>query len=368
MLRPFESIYVHVPFCAAKCDYCAFYSIPSAPAELRSAYLERLTAELTAHADQCSTIASVYVGGGTPTCLTDDELLHMLKDLWSRVTPADDVEFTVECNPATLTPEKIDILAESGVNRVSLGVQSFDPSLRLAIGRRTDPGAVDIVAGQLRRAGIGNIGLDLIFAIPGQTTAQWENDLETACSLAPSHVSTYELTIEEGTRLSARHVSRPSDATIVRMWEAAERVSAGAGLRRYEVSNLAVRGRECRHNLAVWHGATYLGLGPAGTSFDGESRRTNPADLEAWLTGERGDQDVLAPDARAVEVLAIGLRTCDGWDRLGFAERTGFDYMQLRGPVLGEMARAGLLELSEVGVRPTKRGLLLADRVARDLL
>ncbi len=369
MKRPLESLYVHVPFCASRCDYCAFYSVAGADAGLRRAYLERLDRELAEGAERCESLKSVFVGGGTPSSLPADELGGLLAAIGRTMRLQADAEFTVECNPESLTEEKVAVLVDGGVNRVSLGVQSFRPELRAAIGRR---GGLDRLNGTLealRERGISSIGFDLIFAIPGQTVEQWRDDVRRACELDVCHLSTYELTYHEGTRLADRtpRVDTHEEVALA-MWKAAAEAARPAGLLRYEVSNLARPGFECRHNQAIWHGATYLGCGPAAASFDGAVRSTNVEDLDAWLQGAEPVEDRLPPEQRAAEVLGVGLRTVRGWRAEEFRARTGFDFIALRGDELARLADEGLLELIGQAVRPTERGLLFADTVARRLL
>jgi len=368
MPREFTSLYVHVPFCQARCDYCAFYSIPGAPPEARQAYLAGIDRELTDHAPQCASLDSVYVGGGTPSALTEDELEALLGTVRERMQLKPDAEFTVECNPESLGRGKAEVLAAHGVNRVSMGVQSFDPELRQTIGRSGGLDGLDDQLGALHEHGIGNIGMDLIYAIPGQTLDQWRTDLRRVCAGGVSHVSTYELTVHEGTVLACRKLPRPGDDLSVNMWRVAAEEAGRAGFRRYEVSNLSRPGRECRHNADIWHGATYLGVGPAASSFDGETRWTNVEDLHGWLDGAEPDPDPLPPPKRAGELLGVGLRTVRGWNRDEFLSRVGIDFMRLRGAELRELADQGLLVLTDDAVRPTERGLLFADMVARRLL
>ncbi len=368
MTGAFQALYVHVPFCAARCDYCAFYSVAEAPADLRAAYLRRLDGELADGAARCGELSSVYLGGGTPSSLSAEELDELLSLIGRHWRPAADAELTVECNPASLTPQKVAVLAARGVNRVSLGVQSFRPALRRAIGRRTGIERLPDAMGDLRASGIDNVGLDLIYALPGQTLEDWRDDLERACAMEPRHLSTYELTVEPGTPLAARAPELPDEETRVRMWELAAEVAAGAGLRRYEVSNFAAPGYACRHNVDVWHGVPYLGCGPAASSFDGRLRWTNPAQIPAWLGGAEPAFDALPPEARAAELLGLGLRTTAGWTRAEFAERTAADYAELRGEALAGLAEEGLIEEGRQRVRPTARGLLFGDRVMARLL
>jgi oxygen-independent coproporphyrinogen III oxidase len=353
------AVYVHVPFCAARCDYCAFYSVAGSSADLRGRYLERVRGERAA-LDQPPT--SIYVGGGTPSVLEPDELADLLGMLGTAP------EFTVEANPDSLMPEKIDILARCGVNRVSLGIQSFLPAHRRTIGRRgTLAGLADTLS-RLRAAGILNIGMDLICCIPGQTLDDWRVDLTRAADCGVRHVSTYELTAEEGTRLAAARLPAASEETSVEMWRLAAELLRPFGLERYEVSNLSQPGSECAHNMDIWHGGAYLGFGPAAASFDGGDRWTNPADIGAWLDGRPPDRDHLPPARRAAEILALGLRTTAGWTRPQFRAATGTDIIESYGDILAELAGHGLLELTDDAVRPTERGLLLADAVARRLL
>ncbi|MDX9979225.1 MAG: radical SAM family heme chaperone HemW [Lentisphaeria bacterium] len=362
----YESLYLHVPFCAAKCDYCAFYSEAGAAPARRRRYLDRLRAELAA-ASQPEPLASVFIGGGTPSLLEPAELDELLRLVTTHFQLAPAVEWTVECNPDSLDGAKIDRLARHGVNRVSLGVQSFRPELRAILGRRGSLGDLAATLARLRTAGIVRQNLDLIYAIPGQSLAVWREDLARVADLGVGHVSAYALTIEEGTRLAAR-LGAPDDASFEAMWDLADEVLGGAGIRRYEISNFARPGEECRHNLAIWHGGTYLGCGPAATSFDGRDRWTQPPALDDWLAGLPPERDELPPRDRACEILAFGFRTLVGWQWPAFRARTGYDAQALRGPELAELVRHGLLAPRGDGLAPTRAGLLLNDSLLAHLL
>jgi oxygen-independent coproporphyrinogen-3 oxidase len=310
----------------------------------------------------------VFVGGGTPTLLEPAELLRLLGSIRRHSDPAPDAEFSVECNPESLSPDRVSVLTGAGVNRVSVGVQSFEQTLRQTLGRGGE--VTDIVRGMemLRKAGIDNLGADLIYAIPGQTLSDLERDVRRVCELGVKHLSAYELTVEEGTRLARNGPAQIDPDLAVDMWRTVARVAQEYGLRRYEVSNLAVPGYECRHNLAVWHGAGYLGCGPAAASFDGRLRWTQVPELEAWLAGAEPDYDELPPDRRAAEILGFGLRTVEGWDAPTFRDCTGFDPYTLRGPVLEDLERAGLIHTNAHRLAPTEQGLLFADTIAAELL
>ncbi|MCF7855763.1 MAG: radical SAM protein, partial [Candidatus Pacebacteria bacterium] len=270
--------------------------------------------------------------------------------------------------PESLTHEKLQVLCDGGVNRLSIGIQSFNPVHRQTLLRRGSPAAYQNILRRVRESGFTNVNVDLIYGIPGQTVADWMMDVSMALDYGVTHLSTYGLTLEEGTALATKPCVRVEDAVQVDMWEAAGRLAAARGLRRYEVSNLAIPGKECGHNLAIWYGATYLGCGPAASSFDGAVRWTNPADLDVWLRGAAPMYDELAPNLRAAELLAFGLRTTMGWDLAVFQEQTGFDAMTLRGDAIESLAADGLLQVDGSSLCPTERGLLFADTIAVRLL
>jgi oxygen-independent coproporphyrinogen-3 oxidase len=359
---------VHVPFCNGKCDYCAFYSSASFTAELRKAYLERLALEFATFAPHCQPLETVFIGGGTPSCLDNTELQQVLGLIRRHFRFAPQLEFSLEANPDSLTPDKIRICHEHGVNRFSLGVQSFNPKHRRMIGRRGSLQDLESLIETVHQLETPNLNLDLIYAIPGQTPDDWLEDVARACQLGIQHLSAYSLTLEEGTPLSKRDTEAPSDETSVAMWRGVAQVAGRFGLRRYEISNFALPGRECRHNDRIWHGAHYLGCGPAACSFDGNLRWTNPASLTEWLAEVPPTIDPLPPRDRAAEILAFGLRTLSGWSRPQFRECTGFDYQELRGEAIEGLIAAGLLEYKENRLCPTEEGLLFNDSVAEELL
>lgn len=383
--QQFEALYVHVPFCARKCDYCAFYSRADSAPAVRQAYLERIGREFAEFADRAfAPLDSVFFGGGTPTFLEPRELEALLRAVRRSFRIRPDAEISMECNPESLTEAKAAVMAAWGINRVSLGVQSFSPALRETLGRHGNPELVAPALRMLRRHGIENLGIDLIYAIPGQTLKDWENDLRRALELRPKHLSTYSLTVEEGTALEGRqktegrrqkledgrqNAQHETDELSAEMWAAAETVAESAGLKRYEISNFALPGFECRHNLATWHGGAYLGCGPAACSFDGALRWGNPSSLDEWMKPEiRRELDRLPPEARATEVLIFGLRTIAGWSRGQFQARTGFDFLELRSPQIRQLAADGLLELQDDRLCPTRLGLLFNDVIGRELL
>jgi len=369
--QAFQLLYVHVPFCRAKCAYCAFYSVAGHQAQLWAAYEQHLGAQLQIQAANCAELEAVFFGGGTPARLGRARFARLLQQLRTAMPIRTEAEITVEINPEFLTPTIIATLAAAGVNRISIGVQSFDPQLRARLGRHGDLQRLHRGMQLLQTAGIGNINFDLIYAIPGQTLTQWRTDLERALDMGITHLSAYSLTYEEGTALAgsaAIDTAADNDQRAVAMWQQCTRIAAAYGLQRYEVSNLAKPGFQCHYNQQVWHGQTYLGLGPAASSFDGINRWTQVADIHAWLRDAAAEIDFLPREQRAAEILAFGLRTVAGWKRQQFQQITGFDYMQLRAAALQQLAADALLELRADSVAPTARGLLFADTIVEQLL
>ncbi len=351
------NIYIHVPFCRGKCGYCAFYSEPIFSGAMFTQWLEKLGCDIESAAVQ-SPVETLYLGGGTPT-LPEPEMLERLYAMLNshfRFLPS--AEITSECNPETLTREKAEVM-RGFVNRVSMGAQSFSEKFLSTIQRTSrDPSAPERAFRILRSAGFRNIGLDLIYAIPGESLPGWKCDLETALALKPDHISAYSLTPEEGTRLAGTAVD---DSLSEDMWEFAGAFLAEHGLPRYEVSNYASPPFQCRHNDSVWHGRRYFGFGPSASSFDGVTRWTQAKPLSAWLAGTPAEQDPLPREARLREIFVMGLRTVRGWDR------SEFDWTFLL-PELEKLKNDGLLLLSGTCVKPTLRGLAFWNDLAETLI
>jgi oxygen-independent coproporphyrinogen-3 oxidase len=361
-----RNLYIHVPFCAGKCDYCAFYSEPVPdPAAIRL-WLDRILLQLEENAPRLENAGTVYFGGGTPSLLPEDVLQRLFAAV-RRVAPSA-VEVSIEANPFTVTPEKAAALA-SFANRVSLGVQSFAPALLESVGRRSHagPGPAEAVQ-NLRAAGLRNIGLDLMYGLPGETPELWRRDLECALALEPEHVSAYSITPEPGTPFARRNAGQPEDDALSEaMWEQAGKILGGAGLPRYEISNYARPGFESRHNSNVWHGETYLGLGPAACSFDGTDRWTQVSDLKAWLDGAPPEVDRIPRRARLGEILMMGLRTVSGWTRQEYEAAAGCPW-DIFAEQLDELAERGLVTLTADAVVPTERGLAFWNDIAESLV
>ena len=365
--RPFESLYVHVPFCHGKCSYCAFYSLGRYGRAEQAAYIRHILQDMEKQSDGCAVLRSIFIGGGTPTALDDDLFEKLLTGIRKHFRFSDDMEWTVESNPESLSEQKIAIMASHGVTRVSMGIQSFEPRIRTVLGRCGHLEGLEAKVDALRKAGIRHVNFDFIYNVPSQTPEDFRMDLQKALQLKPDHVSAYALTIEEGTPLAA-HGTCVNDDDFPEYWRLADEILAEGGLRRYEISNFAKPGCECRHNNDIWHGGTYLGIGPAASSFDGMDRWTQVYNLPKWLDGEWADMDILPLDMRDAEILAFGMRTVEGWAWRQFEECVGVDAKVLRGKELARLERLGLVTIDDNGFRPTARGLLFNNEIVMDLL
>jgi len=364
----FRNLYIHVPFCSRKCDYCAFYSVERSGPDLHRKWLNRIQRDLDKYADRLAPLDSVYFGGGTPTLPEADLLDEMFRTVLGSVRLTPGAEITSEANPETVTPERAAVLA-AHVNRISMGVQSFDPVKRAVLGRHPATAeSVPQAVMRLRDAGIRNLGLDLMYAVPGETLDGWQNDLRLALALEPEHLSAYALTPEEHTPYAKAHGLKPvDDALSAEMWQTAGRILAAAGLPRYEVSNYAAAPFQARHNCNVWHGRTYLGLGPSACSFDGIDRFNEPADIVQWLDGGPPEIDRISPEARRREILMMGLRAVRGWDRAEFEAVAGAGWDDAL-PVLRELAEEGLIVLADLHCAPTEHGLAFWNDIAERLI
>ena len=370
-----RAAYIHVPFCAHHCGYCDF-AVVTGQDHLTDLYLEALGAEL-ATLGQPQPVHTLFLGGGTPTHLDHHRLARLLAEVTRWLPPEAGHEFSVEANPDTLTPDKVAVLADYGVNRVSLGVQSFQAHLLKVLERRHQPADVGRAVTVAKRR-IPQVSLDLIFGVPGQSPAEWDRDLRQALALEPDHLSTYGLTFEKGTRLwkqRERGEVRPLDeeAELVLYGHALD-VLAGAGFEHYEISNHARPGRRCRHNQVYWANHAYFGFGLGAARYVQGRRAVNvrslPDYLRRTLAGEpvTFQEETLPPEERARETLAVQLRRAEGIDRSAFREQTGFDLDALAGPVLARHVELGLLADDGESVRLTRRGKFVADTVIENLL
>ena len=363
------NLYVHVPFCVSKCRYCAFHSETGASAEALAAFPRLIGREGALRAPGARP-TTLYLGGGTPSSLGPDGLRALAAALPAL---ADGAEFTVELNPADVDAPLAEALRAAGVTRASLGAQTFDPAALCFLGRRHTVADTLAAASALRHAGFDNVSLDLIAAVPGCCGASFRRSLEQAIALEPRHLSVYALTVEEGTPLAADvragRVKMPADDETLDALAEAEAALARAGYARYEISNYALPGFECRHNLAVWHGEDYIGLGPAAASRQGLARRTNAPDFAAWsaaLAAGRlppADEEALSPEEDEHERFITGFRLAAG-QRPDPATAPG----RARLAVCERLEHLGLLAALPGGAYAlTPRGREVADAVMAEL-
>jgi oxygen-independent coproporphyrinogen-3 oxidase len=376
---PARALYVHIPFCDTKCSYCDFYSLPGGRRGREpEAYLDALERELRDRVPPAFAPETVFVGGGTPTVLTADELRRLGDILRTRVDLARVSEFSVEANPGTLDAARLDALRDAGATRISVGVQSFDDRVLRSVGRRHSAADAREAVRAAVAAGFPRVSADLLFALPSQEPGDFARDLEEALALGTTHLSCYALLYEEGTALTARErkglVRREDDERERAMLlDGRARVRA-AGLRTYEISNFALPGHECAHNLVYWRNGPYLGVGAGATSFLGGERRTRIRDLKRYLeeadAGEPPGTDVerLPRAARLGETVMLGLRLEEGLDLEVLAARSGLDAAALLGPKLRRLAAAGLVAFDGARFSLTEDGIPLADAVSTDLM
>jgi oxygen-independent coproporphyrinogen-3 oxidase len=360
-----ERLYIHVPFClSGKCGYCAFYSIPWEK-NAEEAWLAKIAGDMDSKRVLCGEFRSVYLGGGTPTALSAESLEKLFAHLRKNFNFSSGCEISVECNPETLDVAKAAILSNFA-NRLSLGVQSFEKDVRMTLGRRARDEEIVSAFELARKAGFENISCDLINSIPGQSLDGHVADIGKAVQAGAKHISSYSLTIEEGTRL-ARAVMATDEEDELRMWNADDEAMSSHGFSRYEVSNFSKKGFECVHNLEIWFGDKYLGLGPAASSFDGEKRWTESANFAEWLRRAEPEYDIIPREKRAAEILAFGFRTTRAWTREKFKERSGFDIREWD-DVLSSLAEDGLIAYDGNSACSTPRGLLMWNSLAERII
>ncbi len=365
-----RAAYVHVPFCAHRCGYCNF-TLVAGRDDLVDRYLEAIALELAA-LGRPREVDTLFLGGGTPTHLPLDRLARLIDTVlrWFPLAPGH--EFSIEANPIDLGPDLVELLAERGVNRISLGGQSFDPEKLRLLERDHSPSllrrAVELARGRIR-----SVSVDLIFGTPGETLAGWQRDLAVALELRPGHVSTYGLTFERGTqfwnRLAHGELARLDEETERAMYCTAIDTLTGAGLEHYEVSNFARPGERCRHNEAYWSGAGYYAAGPGAARYVDGRREINHRSTTTWLrrvlAGESpvAESECLAPEDRARERLVFGLRRLAGVERGSFRRTTGYEVDALVGTQLADLVERGFLTDDAQVVRLARAGLLVSDSI-----
>ena len=366
-----KALYIHIPFCTAKCPYCGFYSEPVANHDA-GALVSALITQMRLY--DLAGIETVYIGGGSPTSLPLDQLRRLTQEITGSCTQIK--EFTVEVNPSQANAEMLDILRRAGVNRLSIGAQSFNQNELDFLGRT---GSVDSIALAVQLAGnfgFDNINLDLIFAIPGSTLESFEHTLRRAIDLNPAHISAYALTYEPGTLLylllRSGKIYPVTEETDREMYELAIDLLTDAGLQQYEISNFARQSFACRHNLIYWANDPCIGIGPAATSHLNRTRYTNIADIKKFTQAVSAGRDpaveteTLTGLEFACETAVLNLRRTSGIDLAQFELQTGFDAAELFAEAIESNSRDGMLDISAGRLFLTPPALPIADSILCD--
>lgn len=374
----FNRLYIHIPFCVEKCGYCAFVSASARPGEIES-YHELLLREMRLAVEDHESgqpLDSIYFGGGTPSLMQPRQVSRIIDLAAELFSLSPRAEITLEANPGTIGRERLQDFRAAGVNRLSLGVQSFDDVLLRRLGRAHDSAQARHAFREARLAGFDNIGIDLIHGLPGQTLYGWGEELRQALDLSPEHISVYGLTVEEGTPFALRY---PEDSTEIpdqdrsaEMFETADTVLVEAGFEHYEIANYARAGYRSRHNSGYWRRDGYLGLGVAAHSLlrrEHGCRFSNHDTLEEYgrelaaCRLPRRDQHLLTLEDAMAEFMFLGLRLADGVLAEDFEREFGLPLCSVYGTVIDELVRTGLLQQERSALRLTRRGLLLSNRV-----
>jgi oxygen-independent coproporphyrinogen-3 oxidase len=371
-------LYLHIPFCKQACHYCDFHF--STSLGRKPQVIEALLRELELRQDYLggAGLSTIYFGGGTPSLLTEAELLRLFEAIYQRFEVAPDAEITLEANPDDLTAAKLRELAASPVNRLSIGLQSFhEPHLRLMNrAHSAEESRRSVLTAQ--DAGFGNISIDLIYGVPNAEPGHgiWQHDLEQALALQVPHLSCYALTVEPQTVFGRRQRKGTFHAApeefVAREFEMLLDASRAGGYEQYEISNFARPGHYSRHNSSYWQGVPYLGLGPSAHSFDGQSRQYTVASNAQYVQGllERRElpatREDLSPTDRANEYLMTSLRTAQGC-RLAYLQQLGVDLTARHAAYLQQLQHDGWAELTAGHLRLTDRGKLLADQITLEL-
>lgn len=366
-----RSLYIHVPFCSHRCGYCNF-TLVAGRDDLIDRYLDAIAKEISWLQGR-HRVSTIFLGGGTPSHLNEHQLTRLFETIATAFDLTSDCEITVECNPNDLKREKAQVLGRLGVNRISIGVQSFDAE-KLGRLERTHT-ATDIKhAMELTRSFASSVSMDLIFATSGERLSTWTHDLEQALSLTPDHISTYELTYEKGTsfwsRLSKGELENADEQLRCDMYETAIEMLDQNGLKHYEISSFAGEGHRCQHNLAYWNGVDYFAFGPGASRFIDGVRETNHRSTTTYIKRMEAGESPVAESQKltdreiAVDRLVFGLRQIDGISLSQFRDLSGFDAEELLGQNRQLFEQHQLIQIKNNNCRLTGRGLMVADSIA----
>ena len=367
-------IYIHIPFCIRKCDYCDFLSGPSRPKE-QADYVQALLREIQAVEEgEGRSVSSIFIGGGTPSVLDERLLGDILKEIRNKFKMEEDAEITIEVNPGTANIGKLQAYREMGINRLSIGLQSPQDRELKILGRIHNYGQFLETYQEARTVGFDNINIDLMSAIPDQTYEGWAKNLRTAAELEPEHISAYSLIVEEGTPFAARKLNLPDEDTEYNMYEATAQILKEYGFEQYEISNYARKGRECRHNVGYWTRQDYLGFGLGASSLYGKERFANTADMKKYLENSRNPEKIrekepsLTREDEMAEFMFLGLRMTKGISKADFQKCFGCTIESVYGEVLEKYESMGLLLEQDGRIFLSREGIHVSNSIMAEFL
>ena len=370
-------IYIHIPFCKRRCIYCDFFS--TTRSEEKPTYVRALCQELAIRKDylEDEEIETIYLGGGTPSQLTEEELNEIFTSLYNIYKVKENAEITLEANPDDLTPEYVSMLCRLPINRISMGIQTFqEETLKLLHRRHTARQAIEAFQ-RCREAGFRNISIDLMYGLPGETLDPWKEDLQQAIALHPEHISAYHLIYEEGTalwKLREEHQVKEADEDLsVTLFKTLIDELKQAGYQHYEISNFCLPGLHSRHNSSYWTGKKYLGCGPSAHSFNGSSRQWNIASLDNYLKGIASGKpnykiEELDLYTRYNDFVITSIRTCWGMSLSRLRSEYGEELYRYCLRMAKSHLEQGVLEIEEDTLRLTQEGIFISDGIMSDLL
>lgn len=367
-------IYIHIPFCIRKCDYCDFLSGPSGPEE-QADYVQALLREIQAVEEgEGRSVSSIFIGGGTPSVLDERLLGDILREIRNRFKMEEDAEITIEVNPGTTNIGKLQAYREMGINRLSIGLQSPEDRELKILGRIHNYGQFLETYQEARTVGFDNINIDLMSAIPDQTYEGWVKNLRTVAELEPEHISAYSLIVEEGTPFAARKLNLPDEDTEYNMYEATAQILKEYGFEQYEISNYARKGRKCRHNVGYWTRQDYLGFGLGASSLYGKERFANTADMKKYLENSKNPEKIrekepsLTREDEMAEFMFLGLRMTKGISKADFQRCFGCTIESVYGEVLEKYESMELLLEKDDRIFLSREGIHVSNSIMAEFL
>ena len=362
--RPVEAIYIHIPFCHHICDYCDFPKLQYFRI-FAEKYLSSLKREMESY-NIPNTIKTIYVGGGTPTALEDDLLLELLKIIKSYTEKVE--EYTFEANPESLSIEKLQLMKEYGVNRISLGVQTTDDEVLKNINRKHTFSDVQTAISNARKVGFDNLNADLIIGLPGVSKAQFEKDLDNLVTLGVDHISCYSLTVHPNTMFFIKGIGEPKEELAREYYDYAEKFLKEKGFVHYEISNWAKSGKESKHNLTYWKDEHYYGFGMGAAGYIEDKRYTNTKSITDYNKGKYiAEEEFVLREDDKLYYLMLNLRTNRGIEFTDYIYRFGGDFLKEHQNTISRLVNQGLLVLTNERVYPTYEGMMVLDQLIMEL-